>query len=661
MTTYASPTWVDVPPDTPVPVGAPALNAANLQALTDAVAALASGGVSGFKPVGPKTANYTAAAGEFVLWDTTSASLVMTLPTAPPDQTTVGAKIVVLGAGHTVTINCGGSDVFNKTGGGTSLVLSLVDQAYQLEYIHATHVWLVTGIDLSVASLNAMFVPFPVLTSSARVFVSLAGSDSNNGLTEGTPKLTPAAAATALRAVGGGIMDLGYGSFTLTATLNLTDLPGIQIRGKGSRYTSLVLNTGSGSVGIDCTGTERWKISGVQLYTIGQSTPATTAILQARSATNTTAQFAHLEDVWINMHTDMTANGGAGTIGVYNNAGEIAAVGPEIILSSDRPYVATAGNCYSIASTLVTHNTGASMGVVDISGAPTLIALGAAAITLDSAVGFRFRGYINRSGGTNPYAIEVLTACTDIEIHALIEGFTQALKTVANITKLDISGTIKPNVSDILVLCDGSTGGNPGILGGSLDLVPGNTNAHSVLGNPSGTGQLGCYSMKIRLYANQTLGFTSQTGNLEIVSDSAAPTLAANINLRQGTQIRAKGGYHSIGGPIMVKGITAPTLAAGANNGGSPPAPNSTYRDNNHGDINFGSGTSPAAGAQVTVTFTIALDNPKIVVMPGNAATQALGLYVSAVSTAGFTISSVNAPAASQSNGTYFAHFICLG
>lgn len=152
---YTSPTWVNVPPNTVPPPGAVALSAENMQELSDAVAALASGGVSGFKPVGPKTANYTAHAGEFVLWDTTSGSLVMTLPTAPPDQSSVGAKIVILGAGHTVTINCGGSDVFNKTGGGTSLVLSLVDQAYQLEY--HSGVWVVTGIDLSLTQLDARY------------------------------------------------------------------------------------------------------------------------------------------------------------------------------------------------------------------------------------------------------------------------------------------------------------------------------------------------------------------------------------------------------------------------------------------------------------------------------------------------------------------------
>lgn len=157
MTTYTSPTWVDVPAGTSPPAGAPALDAANLQPLTDAVAALSSGGLGGSTIVGPKTANYTPSPGEFVLWDTTSGSLVQTLPAAPADKTVIGAKVVVLGAGHTVTVNCAGSDVFNKAGGGTSLVLSLVDQAVQLEYIAATSVWVVTGIDLSLSQLDARY------------------------------------------------------------------------------------------------------------------------------------------------------------------------------------------------------------------------------------------------------------------------------------------------------------------------------------------------------------------------------------------------------------------------------------------------------------------------------------------------------------------------
>lgn len=104
---------------------------------------------------------------------------------------------------------------------------------------------------------------------------------------------------------------------------------------------------------------------------------------------------------------------------------------------------------------------------------------------------------------------------------------------------------------------------------------------------------------------------------------------------------------------------TAPTLAAGANNGTSPPTPTNTSTSNDMmGGVNVGSGTGPAAGAQAVVTFSAAYVNtPKVMLMPANAATQALGLYVSSPGTGSFTISSVNAPAASQSVGTYQVYY----
>jgi hypothetical protein len=48
-------------------------------------------------------------------------------------------------------------------------------------------------------------------------------------------------------------------------------------------------------------------------------------------------------------------------------------------------------------------------------------------------------------------------------------------------------------------------------------------------------------------------------------------------------------------------------------------------------------------------------------ITPQNAATAALGLYASSVSTTGFNIAAENAPTASQSGTTYSAGFIVIG
>lgn len=109
---------------------------------------------------------------------------------------------------------------------------------------------------------------------------------------------------------------------------------------------------------------------------------------------------------------------------------------------------------------------------------------------------------------------------------------------------------------------------------------------------------------------------------------------------------------------------TAPTAAAGGNAGSGPPSPVVTSGDTDErGKITFGTGTGPSAGAQVTVTFGHTFSNatPYTVVVPLNTATQALGLYISAMSATAFTVSTTSAPAASQGNTVYGFYYITLG
>ncbi len=104
----------------------------------------------------------------------------------------------------------------------------------------------------------------------------------------------------------------------------------------------------------------------------------------------------------------------------------------------------------------------------------------------------------------------------------------------------------------------------------------------------------------------------------------------------------------------------APGVAAGANNGTSPPAPTvATGSTDGRGSIQFGSGTTPAAGEMVVVTFAAQYAQPPVVVLSGgNAATSALGaLYPGAVSATGFTIRCMTAPSASQGGTTFLVQY----
>lgn len=121
------------------------------------VAAALAGKAQVLTPTAVKTGAYTAAAGEFVPVDTTSAGVTVTLPTAPPDKTRIGVKHVVRGSTNTVTVAAGGSDVFNVTSGSTSLTLTLVNQAISLQYKASGAIWYVIADDEPLSGLDARY------------------------------------------------------------------------------------------------------------------------------------------------------------------------------------------------------------------------------------------------------------------------------------------------------------------------------------------------------------------------------------------------------------------------------------------------------------------------------------------------------------------------
>lgn len=110
--------------------------------------------------------------------------------------------------------------------------------------------------------------------------------------------------------------------------------------------------------------------------------------------------------------------------------------------------------------------------------------------------------------------------------------------------------------------------------------------------------------------------------------------------------------------------LSAPTLAALAANGTTPPSPsagNSGVSDV-RGRVNFGSGSSPSAGDQVSITFNKAYSStPVVVVAATNDAAAALTPYPSSISTTGFNIAFHVAPAASQGGTTYAVEYIVIG
>jgi hypothetical protein len=82
------------------------------------LSATSIGAAQGFVPTAIKTSAYTAAPGDFIPVDTSGSSVTITLPTAPADKSRIEIKLINTSGTNTVTVNTGGSDVFNKNGGG---------------------------------------------------------------------------------------------------------------------------------------------------------------------------------------------------------------------------------------------------------------------------------------------------------------------------------------------------------------------------------------------------------------------------------------------------------------------------------------------------------------------------------------------------------------
>lgn len=181
-----------------------------------------SGGAS-LVPTAVKTANYTAAASDYVPVNTTSGSITITLPTAPADNTIIGVKHVIQSSTNIVTVAAGGSDVFNKTGGSTSLTLPLLNQGLLLQYNASGAIWYVTGDDLPLSQLD---LRYPTIYFSSGTFTGSGTSGSPYAITGVITSLNGLTGATQTFATGSSGSNFNISSTSTTHTFNIPDASG---------------------------------------------------------------------------------------------------------------------------------------------------------------------------------------------------------------------------------------------------------------------------------------------------------------------------------------------------------------------------------------------------------------------------------------------------
>jgi hypothetical protein len=134
---------------------------------------------AGLTRVGPKTAAYTANANEIISTNATAGIVPILLPNAPRNGTIVCVKMIATASSNTTTITCQGADVFNKTGGGTSLTLQLLNQGAILVYDSVGQIWTVMSDDLSLSQLDLRYmltVSFTLATNAVVISPALIAS-----------------------------------------------------------------------------------------------------------------------------------------------------------------------------------------------------------------------------------------------------------------------------------------------------------------------------------------------------------------------------------------------------------------------------------------------------------------------------------------------------
>ena len=141
-----------------------------------------AGKAAGLTPTAVKTAAYTAAAGDLVPVDATTAPITITLPTTPADKTRAAVKKLDSST-NAVTISAVGGAVFNKTGGSTTLTLALTNQLLSLQYSSASNIWYVTGDDMPLSVLDARFDAAGLAASQAAAALASAKTYADTVLT----------------------------------------------------------------------------------------------------------------------------------------------------------------------------------------------------------------------------------------------------------------------------------------------------------------------------------------------------------------------------------------------------------------------------------------------------------------------------------------------
>lgn len=159
-----------------------------------------------------KTTAYAAAVGDLVLCDTTSGGFTVTLPTSPTSGSLIGVKQIVRGGTNVVTLQCGGTDVFNVAGSPQAGTITLLNQGITLQYnAGSPGVWIAVSDDIPLSQTDLRYAQ--VATSNTFLASQYISS---GGLTVGNASNPKGTGSQKLEVYGTGTGAPAFGSLALS-------------------------------------------------------------------------------------------------------------------------------------------------------------------------------------------------------------------------------------------------------------------------------------------------------------------------------------------------------------------------------------------------------------------------------------------------------------
>lgn len=140
-------------------------------------------------PTAVITTNYTASPGDFVVCNVTSASITITLPSAPANGTMIGVKLIAFAGSNLIAISASGTDVFEVVAGPTQISVRSLWRTVILQYNAANGVWARMSGFVSMVNFGDIFygapsgngpagepLVLPGNTTTARQFLTQTGA-----------------------------------------------------------------------------------------------------------------------------------------------------------------------------------------------------------------------------------------------------------------------------------------------------------------------------------------------------------------------------------------------------------------------------------------------------------------------------------------------------